>query len=254
MPLWVTLYGKESLTGPFVGTDEMVYGRGVLLHALNRTPIPGAPAALFTVVGPKGDTITSGFAQTQESVAGFGWKIPDGQAGGEYTLKVTCPQLGIPPAERKFDIRAYRAPRLKTQIVFLRDGYGPGDTVAATLDATRAEGGVPADAKVTVTARLDGKEVHRSTTLIDRDGICSAQFDLPAAIARGEGTVAFAIEDGGVVETATKTIPILLQTVDLAIYPEGGELIAGLANRVYIEARTPAGIQTLTPSPFISTL
>jgi uncharacterized protein YfaS (alpha-2-macroglobulin family) len=155
-----------STDKPIYRTDEMVYGRGVLLHALNRTPVADAPASLFTVVGPKGDTITSGYAQIQESVAGFGWKIPDGQAGGEYTLKVTCPQLGIPPAERKFDIRAYRAPRLKTQIVFLRDGYGPGDTVSATLDATRAEGGVPVDAKVTVSARLDGREVHRSTTVI----------------------------------------------------------------------------------------
>jgi hypothetical protein len=42
------------------------------------------------------------------------------------------------------------------------------------------------------------------------------------------------------VETATKTIPILLQTIDLAIYPEGGDLVAGLPNRVYIEGRTPA--------------
>ena len=49
-----------------------------------------------------------------------------------------------------------------------------------------------------------------------------------------------AIEDGGVVETATKTIPILLQTVDLVMYPEGGELVAGLPNRVYLEAKTPA--------------
>jgi hypothetical protein len=29
------------------------------------------------------------------------------------------------------------------QIKFLRDGYGPGDTVTATLEAIRAEGGVP---------------------------------------------------------------------------------------------------------------
>src|SRR5947207_482339 len=48
------------------------------------------------------------------------------------------------------------------------------------------------------------------------------------------------IEDDGTVETATKTIPILLQTLDLSIYPEGGDLIAGLPNRVYVEGRTPA--------------
>ena len=47
------------------------------------------------------------------------------------------------------------------------------------------------------------------------------------------------VQDGGVVETASKTIPILLRTVNLDIYPEGGDLVAGLVNRVYIEGRTP---------------
>src|SRR5213079_2901138 len=65
-------------------------------------------------------------------------------------------------------------------------------------------------------------------------------FKLPATIARGEGVLAMTIQDGGTVETAAKTIPILLQTIDLTIYPEGGDLIAGLPNRVYIEGRTPA--------------
>ena len=41
-------------------------------------------------------------------------------------------------------------------------------------------------------------------------------------------------------KTASKTIPILLQTVDLTLYPEGGVLVAGLPARVYLEARTPA--------------
>ena len=229
-----------STDKPIYRTGEKVYVRSVVLHAVDHTPMTAKHPAMFKIVGPKGDTVASGYAETQDSVSGFAWAIPDGQAGGEYTIKTTYPSLGIPSAERTFDIRAFRAPRLKTQIVFLRDGYGPGDTVGATLEATRAEGGTPEDAKVTVTARLDGKEIHRSTTVINRDGICSAQFPLPKSIKRGEGTIVFSIEDGGVVETATKTIPILLQTVDLTIYPEGGHLVDALANRVYIEAKTPA--------------
>jgi len=124
-------------------------------------------------------------------------------------------------------------------ITFFRDGYGPGDQVGATLEATRAEGGAPAGASVTVTARVDGKEVHRATATLDRDGNVSARFALPKKITRGDGTLVFAIADGGVIETATKTIPILLQTVDLAAFPEGGELVAELPCRVYVETRTP---------------
>lgn len=233
----------------FVATDkpiyrggETLYVRAVILHHATHKPLPDELAvhAAIEILGPKGDAVASGAIAAQDGVLGFSWQVPDEQAGGEYTAKITFPQHGHTPAERKFDIRAYRAPRLKTQIKFLRDGYGPGDEVVATWHVERAEGGVPAGANLTVVARVDDAETFRGPATIDHEGHGTARFRLPAAIARGEGTLAIAIEDGGVVETATKTIPILLQTVDLSTYPEGGELVAGLLNRVYFEAFTPA--------------
>lgn len=243
----------EALGGPdrtltYVDTDkpmyrpsEKVYVRGVVLNAHSHAPLAagGGPAMTWQVLGPKGDVVASGSTQAVDSVAGFVWDVPQGQAGGEYKVNVKS-TLGDAPAERKFDVRAYRPSRLKNQIVFVRDGYGPGDVVAATLKTERAEGGVPAGAKVTVQARVDGELVHESVASVDPGGVVSARFDLPNEIARGEGTLAWIIEDGGVVETASKTIPILLQTVDLTTYAEGGELIAGLPNRVYLAALTPA--------------
>ena len=118
--------------------------------------------------------------------------------------------------------------------------YGAGDEVAAMLSVERAEGGIPQGATVAVMARVDGKEVFQGPAVVDSSGKCVARFELPRKIERGEGTLAMVIHDGGVVETASKTIPILLQTVDVELYPEGGDLIAGLPNRVYFEAFTPA--------------
>jgi uncharacterized protein YfaS (alpha-2-macroglobulin family) len=247
-PLTQTLGGAERFH-TVLSTDKPVYKpgeqlrvRAVVLNAADRRPaadgVVGVPR--IEIKGPKGDTVGSGFAQCHDGVVAFGWDIPAEQAGGEYTVKVMHPWTGHAPAERKFDIRAYRAPRLKTDIVFVRDGYGPGDKVTASLHAERAEGGIPAGAKVTVVARVDGAEVFTGPAKIDDAGNASAAFDLPREIARGDGTLAFVIEDGGVTETASKTIPILLQTVDLKVFPEGGDLVAGVANGVYLEARTPA--------------
>ncbi len=165
---------------------------------------------------------------------------PPSRPAASTRCKVSYPWTGDAPAERKFDVRAYRAPRLKSQIEFLRDGYGPGDTVTATLDVKRAEGGVPEGAKVTATALVDGATAAQVSGTVNDKGLCTVSFKLPARIDRGEGSLAFAIEDGGVVETAAKTIPILLQTLDLTLYPEGGDLVAGLPSRVYFEAKTPA--------------
>jgi uncharacterized protein YfaS (alpha-2-macroglobulin family) len=242
----------HSLGGPdryltFISTDkplyrpgEQVMARGLVLEALRRTPHPGGLPATIEIRGPKGDVITSAMVQTQDAVWGYAWTVPPDMAGGEYTLKVTYPWAGEAPSERKFDVRAYRAPRLKSQIEFLRDGYGPGDTVTATLEVKRAEGGVPAGAKVTATALVDGATAAQVEGRVNEKGLCTVSFKLPAKIERGEGSLAFAIEDGGVVETAAKTLPILLQTLDLTLYPEGGDLVAGLPSRVYFEARTPA--------------
>jgi alpha-2-macroglobulin-like protein len=228
---------------PIYRSGEKVYVRGTVLSADGHSPMVvgqgSSRTASFEIKGPKGDTITSGISPIIDSVVGFAWDIPAGQAGGEYTVRISH-SWSDTPAERKFDIRAYRAPRLKSQIVFVRDGYGPGDTVAGSLHVERAEGGIPVGARVSVSARVDGSEIWKGATRIDGSGNAAADFKLPAAIARGEGVLAMVIEDGGTVETATKTIPILLQTIDLAIYPEGGDLIAGLPNRVYIEGRTPA--------------
>jgi uncharacterized protein YfaS (alpha-2-macroglobulin family) len=229
-----------STDKPIYKTGEKVWARGAVLEASRHTPLPGSETVQLQLIGPKGDVIASGNATTQDGVWGFSWDVPAEASGGEYTLKATYPWSGHAPAERKLEVRAYRPPRLKSQIVFLRDGYGPGDTVTATLETKRAEGGFPAGAAVTTIARVDGAEAARISSRVDEKGRCTVSFALPKSISRGEGSLAFAIEDGGVVETATKTIPILLQTVDLQLYPEGGELIASLPMRVYFEAKTPA--------------
>jgi len=252
-PAKLNIADRQSLGGEdryltFVSTDkpiyragEKIYVRCVILHHAMHRPLPRETIVhgAVEIVGPKGDTVARGLVPSDEAVIGFSWLVPDDQPGGEYTAKITFPYHGHTPAERKFDIRAYRAPRLKTQIRFLRDGYGPGEEVVAMLHAERAEGGVPENANVAVVARVDDRETFRGPISLDHLGDGIARFRLPSQIERGEGTLAFIIDDQGIVETATKSLPILLQTVDVTIYPESGELVAGLENRVYVEAFTP---------------
>lgn len=237
------LGGKErfllyvSTDKPIYRENETVYIRAVMLNAADNTPLNGSFDVKVEVRGPKGEVLFTGYGDGDDSSAGSTWTIASGVPGGEYKVVVTSRDLGVPKAERKFDIRAYRAPRLKSQIEYTRDGYGPGDQVQASVKIERAEGGIPDDAQITVVARLDGREIFRqSGYALDDQGICRTEFALPAEITVGEGNLAFIIEDGGVLETATKTLPVLLQNLNIDFYPEGGDLVAGLANRVYFSA------------------
>lgn len=111
-----------STDKPLYRPGEQVLARGLMLEAVHHTPNPVMQQAQLEIRGPKGDVVTSAMVQAQDSVWGYSWNIPAEQPGGEYTLRVSYPWTGEAPAERKFDVRAYRAPRLKSQIEFLRDG------------------------------------------------------------------------------------------------------------------------------------
>ena len=241
---WIT---HLSVDRPVVRPGETLRVRGVLLDAASREPAgpKDAVGAAWEVAGPRGETVARGWTTSEDGVLGAAWEVPAEAEGGRHTLRVRYPADGQPPAERGFEVRAFRAPTLKTRIVFLREGYGPGDEVRALLAVERAEGGPPATGTpVTAVARLDGAEVFRGEVRLDGEGNGSVAFPLPAEIARGEGSLSFVLgggNPGGAVDTATRTLPILPRNLDVAFFPEGGVLAAGLPGRVYLEARTPWG-------------
>ena len=90
-----------STDKPIYRRGETMYMRGVILHHANRRPLPSDAqiSALVEIQGPKGDTVASGYVAAQDSVLGYSWTIPEEQAGGQYSIKVTDPFNGHPPAE-----------------------------------------------------------------------------------------------------------------------------------------------------------
>jgi hypothetical protein len=226
-----------STDKPLYRPGEPIFGRALLLDAFTRKPCAEAIPASFEIRSARGEKVAQMGSASEKGVAAFAWVLPRGLSGGEYTLVARFPNHGFPDAEMTFDVRSYRVPRLKTDLQFGRRGFGPGDEVTATLSAVRAEGTIPAGAKVTAVGTVDGKEVCRQSLNLDSRGIASVRFPLPQRIEDGQGTLAMIIDDGGVSESATKTIPILVYRVSLDFYPEGGDLVAGLESRVYFEAR-----------------
>src|SRR5262249_47669038 len=88
----------------------------------------------------------------------------------------------------------------------------------------------------------DGKEGNNPLRLhTDEKGKVNVRFKLPAPIERGQATLSVQFDDGGSVETLVRPIPIALKKLDIEYFPEGGDLVAGLPNRVYFQARTTLG-------------
>ncbi|HEV3116136.1 MAG TPA: alpha-2-macroglobulin family protein, partial [Gemmataceae bacterium] len=179
------------------------------------------------------------------------YAIAPGASGGEYTLTVREAGNRFPPQQRKFIVNQYRNPLMNKELDFTRKSYGPAEEVVAACKVTRAENkDVPiANRPITATIQIDGKsygadgkegtQPFRGRT--DARGAVNVRFKLPTVMEHGLGTLSVQFTDGANYDTLVKPIPIVLKKLDIHFFPEGGDLIAGVPNRVYFQVRSMLG-------------
>ena len=197
---------------------------------------PAAKQALSVqLVDAKGAVIATRALVTAAPGGDFALS-PDAD-GGEYTVRV----LGAgASAEHKVVVASYQAPAIQKKLELTRKAYGPGDAVAAALSLRRTTG-EPLATDVIAVVTVDEAEVARVPVKTGADGKGVVKFTLPAHIARGDGLLTVLVPDGGNTESIQRRIPITLAEIDIAMYPEGGNLIAGLPGRVYFRATNKLG-------------
>ncbi len=231
-----------ALDKPLYQPGETVYYRSLSLSRFGLEADRQMPIH-FEILDPSGGVVPGSQLEgvTDRGVGSGAFTIPAQSAGGEYVLVVRGLNKAFPQERRPFFVRRYRLPLLKKELEFTRDSYTPGDTVVADFLALRRDGKVAAGAKLRVIATVDGEQVHRQETQADQAGAWQVKFDLPGEIERGDGQLTVVVDDGGSRETIAKTIPINLGKVEVTFYPEGGNLVDKLENRVYFVGRDPLG-------------
>lgn len=187
------------------------------------------------LVSPKGAPVIEKRLKGADGTAND-FELPPDVPGGEYKIVATAPGVSV---ERPIIVATYEPPRLRKKLEFVRRAYGPGDRVEATVTIEPSTGAKYANREITALVRLDGVDLPRIKTRTNADGGAVVSFDLPEIDGAGDGILTVMAEDGGVTESVSRRIPIVLRKVRLAFFPEGGALVSGLENRVYFEARTP---------------
>lgn len=193
----------------------------------------------YTLVDPKGMAVSDRWYRESGGTTTGDIPIPPSAAGGEYRLRVATRSRVV--EERSIVVQSYEPPRIKKELELGRKAYGPGDEVTANLTVKRATGEALANQAATVVVELDGRALPRTTVTTNAHGAAVVRFVLPRTITVGDGLLTVLVSDGGITESLSKRIPILVNRVDLKLLPEGGSLVAGLPSRVYFEAQTPLG-------------
>ena len=233
-----TMRARVSTDKPIYRPGEAIRVRAVALDRVALTPRRDIPM-IVRLVAPAGSTVSERHVQAAPGVAGLDLALPADASGGEYHVTLSHPTGAFPETDRRITVATYREPTLETDLELDRDSYRPGGNGHALLTMTRATGEIPAGASINA-AIVTGDRTWSHTYTLPADGRLTVPFTVPANAETG-CFLSLAVDDGGRVETLTKTVPIVLDRVVAKLYPEGGELVAGLPGRVYYRIRDPHG-------------
>ena len=242
---------------PMYQPGEAVRFRSLTLERFSLKPVREELHPIFEITRPAGEkeVVASGAARLADEVTGtvlLGpdreplrgvgagiYPVPPDAPGGEYTLTVREAAGRFPAQERKFIVNEYQKSELNKELDFTRKSFGPGEDVGAVVKVTTAQGNEPVrGAAVRATLKVDGVFKGGQSLRTDAAGTAHIKLRLPQQIERGDANLSVEFNDGAHVETLTRPVPVVLKKLQVEFFPEGGDLVAGVPNRVYFQART----------------
>jgi hypothetical protein len=229
--------GYVMVDKPLYQPGETIWMRADLRHATTMALQPGG--GTLKLLDPKGGQVVQRYLALQGGVAAADLALPEDAAGGEYTIELATGTGAV--IKRAVIVAAYEPPRLKKTLELLRKAYGPGDTAAAAVEIHRTTGEPFARQKLTAMVTLDDAELVRLPVTTDDQGRATVRFELPKRIERGDALLTILADDAGFTESIQKRVPIVLSALRLSMFPEGGELVAGVPGRVYVAAENLLG-------------
>jgi len=224
---------------PLYKPGETVWFRAWDLRARDLGADHPSQGMTCQLISPKGAVVIEHRVQMDAGVVANDFVIPDGVQGGEYLIRTTAFD-GV-TTERPIIVSTYEPPRIKKKLEFLRKAYGAGDEVKATIEVKRPTGEALASHPLRAAIRLDGEDLPEVALSTNEFGNGIVRFTLPSEMQLGDGLLTVLIEDGGVTESVSKRIPIVLKKLQFSLFPEGGQLVSGLQSRVYFEAKNTLG-------------
>ncbi|MDP2339732.1 MAG: MG2 domain-containing protein [Deltaproteobacteria bacterium] len=241
-----TYFAGQQNQRVYVQVDKPIYKPGETiwlriwdLQAKDLSAVASGTSTL-ELISPKGASVIKKGVSTTNGYATNDLELPPDVLGGEYKIRATAPD-GRTMGERPIVVSRYEPPRMKKKLEFVRKAYGAGDVVSATFELKRPTGEPMKDQALTAVLRLDGNELPRVSAKTNSEGGAMIKVQLPPAIELGDGLLTILVDDGGITESISKAVPIVMKRMQLSFFPEGGKLVTGLESRVYFEAKTALG-------------
>ncbi len=231
----------------YVHTDRTLYSPGETLWfkayltdaSLMKSPI--SSVLYVELINPKGNVERKlPIARTNDIYFGE-FDFPTNAPGGLYKIRAYTEWMKNQGEENYFfekeiTLQSVVLPNLLLKLDYKKEAYGAGEIVEAQLNVRTKDDLPLINKKIKAILSLGGKKVKEFDAQTDREGNADINFKLPADLITNDGLLNLLIAHEGSTESISRSVPIVLNNIDIQFFAEGGDLIDGITNKLAFKA------------------
>jgi uncharacterized protein YfaS (alpha-2-macroglobulin family) len=243
---WKVMLSSDK---PVYQPGQVIHVRSLALRKPDLKPVTGQ-VVTFTVTDPKGNVIFKRPDSTSKfGIAAFDCPLASEILEGAYAIR--C-QAGDTDSKLTVDVKKYVLPKFKVSLDMSAPYYQPGQKIEGIVRAGYFFGKPVAGGTVAVDLRTTDVApvvLEKKSVTTEADGKVSFAFTLPDKLVGREqdsgnariAVVATVSDSAGQKESQVVSRIVTALPIQIAIIPEAGSLVRGVANRIFVYASYPDG-------------
>jgi hypothetical protein len=229
-----------QLDKPLYEPGDDIWISAYVRDGLNMKPSAKSDIVHIELINPKGTVEKKISVIAKNGKAAGDFAIDKEGLGGLYKIRAYTNWMKNEGEnnyfEKEIQVQDVVLPNLKMKLDFEKKAFGAGDEVIAKLELNTNENKALANQKIKFVASLNGEKIIEQADVTDEEGIKYVKFTLPKNLKSNDGLLNVMIDYNGSTESISRSIPIVLNTVQFTAYPEGGDMVCGVLNNVAFKA------------------
>ncbi|MEW7279036.1 TonB-dependent receptor plug domain-containing protein [Aquimarina sp. 2201CG1-2-11] len=192
------------------------------------------------LISPQGSTVKTIKLSIHQGYAYGDFTIDKDWVGGIYSIRTFTNWMHNYEKEavftKKITVQKIVKPNVLLSLEFEKEGYGKSSWVTANFDIKDLKNNPISNTDVTYKVSVKGNVIQSKNILTNIEGKANIRFQLPDNLASRDVVLIVQIPHKGTTESISKSVPVVLNTIDLQFFPESGKLLEGIKSQVAFKA------------------
>ncbi len=224
----------------FFKPGEQLFYKIYVVKAKDQTPTNISKLVYVDVITPAGTIAEKQVFQVIDGAAEGSFDFNVNVIGGVYKLKAYTSWMRNESDStfftKEITVQKTIAPRILMNLDFPKKGYSAGDKVIADFTARNLNDEPIKFYEFKYTITIAGKNILSNTMKSDKNGKAEINFDLPTDLNSNDGLLNITIDYDAYTESISRSIPIVLNNIDVQFMPEGGTLVHNITSTIAFKA------------------